>query len=61
MELRRSHQLGWDVADDCQDDQVSVLASYDDASGVSASQTQEQENHLMMAEKLIAPSIDAPT
>ncbi len=41
MELRRFHQLGWDVADNCQDDQVSVLVSYDDASGVSVSQMQE--------------------
>jgi len=60
MELRRFHQLGWDVADDCQDDQVSVLTSYDDASGVSVSQMQEQENHLMVAERMIALSIAVP-
>ena len=61
MELQRFRPPGWDVADDCQDDRVPVLVSYDDASGASASQIQEQEDHLMVAEKLLAPSIAAPT
>ena len=61
MELPLSYLLWLAVADNCQDDQISVLASYDGASGVSVSQMQEQENHLMVVERLIALSIAAPT